>query len=227
VHGRPVSGRRRTGAGPAEARGSLDQALQRYAEIGRERAAAISRLSRLYRELDDMVEGRAESSPDEIAAREDDAGRVEQQIGALGEDGRRTRALIREVHDRLEILKERISRLRRELPTDTESLTGTWNVSYLPTDDKGVFTLRQSGTLLVGEYILEGGWKGSLQGTFVDGKVLLHRIDSKLGRSSDLEGTLGADGQTIRGTWQSFILSGGQPTNGAWIASKQEEPAEP
>ena len=57
-------------------------------------------------------------------------------------------------------------------------------------------------------------------------QVLLHRIDSKLGRSSDLEGTLAPDGRTIRGTWQNFILSGGQPVSGQWVARKRQEKSE-
>ncbi len=96
-------------------------------------------------------------------------------------------------------------------------------MTYTPSGDKGVFTLRQSGTLLAGEYSLEGGWRGSLQGTFVDGKVHLSRIDAKLGRSSDLEGTVSPDGRTIRGNWTNFILSGGEPVTGSWVARKRQE----
>jgi hypothetical protein len=205
----------------------LDDALQRHTEQARAREDARSRLQRLYGELDAMVEGRAEGDADLIQAREDDIRRTEQELAALSDETRRVRETIRDAHVRIELLGERIGRLRKTLPSDTESLTGAWDVNYLPSGDKGVFMLRQSGTLLVGEYTLEGGWKGSLQGTFVDGKVLLHRIDSKLGRSSDLEGTLAPDGRTLRGSWQSYILSGGQPTNGSWIARKRQEKSEP
>ena len=114
----------------------------------------------------------------------------------------------------MEILQDRISRLRTTLPSDTESLTGTWNVSYLPSGDSGVFTLRQAGTLVIGEYALEGGWKGSFKGTFVDGKVLLHRIDSKLGRMMEFEGYLSADGKQIRGTWLNYDLAGSEGSTG-------------
>jgi hypothetical protein len=205
----------------------LDDALQRHTEQARAREDARVRLQRLYGELDAMVEGRAEGDADLIQAREDDIQKTEQELTALSTETRRVRETIRDAHMRIELLGERIGRLRKTLPSDTESLTGAWDVSYLPSGDKGIFMLRQSGTLLVGEYTLEGGWKGSLQGTFVDGKVLLHRIDSKLGRSSDLEGTLAPDGHTLRGTWQNYILSGGQPTNGSWIARKRPEKSEP
>ena len=205
----------------------LDDALQRHSDVARARARARDRVARLYRELDSMVEGRVQADAEEILGREEEVVRVEGEMAARSREGREIRGVIREVHTRIEILSERIAKLRRRLPSDTETLTGNWEVAYLPSGDTGMFALRQSGTLLAGEYVLEGGWKGSLQGTFVGGKVLLHRIDSKLGRSSDLEGTLSGDGRTIRGTWQNFILSGGQPTNGSWVARKQQRRAEP
>lgn len=201
----------------------LDEALQRYGEHVRSRQQARERLERLYGDLDAMVSGQAESEPGRIRQREEEILKAEQEMEGIAHTGHTIRAEIKDAHTRLEVLSDRIARLRRTLPSDTESLTGTWEVTYLPSGDRGVFTLRQSGTLLVGEYTLEGGWKGSLQGTFVDGKLLLHRIDSKLGRSSDLEGTLAPDGRTIRGTWQNFILSGGQAVNGSWVARKRAE----
>jgi len=204
----------------------LDDALQRYDGAAREREEVRARLARLYDELDGMVQGRADADQALMQDRETEILKAEEALSAQTQETRRIRAEIRDVHARIELLGERIGKLRKTLPSDTESLTGSWDVSYLPSGDKGVFSLRQSGTLLVGEYTLEGGWKGSLQGTFVDGKVLLHRIDSKLGRSSDLEGTLAPDGRVIRGTWQNFILSGGSPTNGQWVAKKRQEKAE-
>lgn len=201
----------------------LDAALQRYDETARAREAARDRAARLYEDLDAMVAGRAQADPALIQAREEEILKAEMEVEAQARTGRQIREEIKDANARIEILADRIARLRKTLPSDTESLTGTWDVTYMPSGDKGVFTLRQSGTLLVGEYSLEGGWKGSLQGTFVDGKVLLHRIDSKLGRSSDLEGALAPDGRTVRGSWQNFILSGGSPTTGTWIAKKRQE----
>jgi hypothetical protein len=205
----------------------LDAALQRHGQNAQAREEARARVARLYQDLDAMVAGRDEAEPGAILTAEDEVRKAEILVDSLAAEGRQVRAEMRDAQMRIDLLQDRIARLRKTLPSDTESLTGSWDVSYLPSGDKGVFTLRQSGTLLVGEYSLEGGWKGSLQGTFVDGKLLLHRIDSKLGRSSDLEGTLSPDGRTVRGSWQNFILSGGQPTTGSWIAKKRQERAEP
>lgn len=200
----------------------LDEDLQRHGEVARSREDARGRLRRLYEDLDAMVEGRAEASPESIQTRESEVARVEQELETLTRDAHDLRWRIRDAHERIGLLQEKMNRLRRTLPSDNESLTGTWDVSYLPSGDKGTFVLRQSGTLLVGEYQLEGGWKGSLQGTIVNGKVLLHRIDSKLGHSQDLEATLAPDGRTLRGTWQNFILSGGEPASGNWVAQKKD-----
>jgi hypothetical protein len=199
----------------------LDDALQRHNDLARSREETRLRVAALSKELDAAVEGRQEASPEQVMELEQKVERAEQDLERLVREGRLLRVMLRSTQDRIGILQDRIAGLRDRLPSDSESLTGTWGVSYLPSGDTGVFTLRQTGTLLVGEYVLEGGWKGSLQGTFVDGTVLLHRIDSKLGRSSDLEGALSADGQTIRGHWQNFVLSAGTAANGTWVARKR------
>jgi hypothetical protein len=200
----------------------LDAALQRYAAVAPAREETRARVRRLSEELDDMVQGRAEASAEEIQNRETEVARAEKDLEAIASEARDLRVRIRSSHERIALLQDRLGKLRKALPSDNESLTGSWDITYLPSGDKGTFTLRQSGTLLVGEYVLEGGWRGSLQGTIVSGKVLLHRIDSKLGHSQDLDGTLSTEGRTIRGNWQNFILSGGQPTTGNWVAQKRE-----
>ena len=200
----------------------FDDDLQRYADVAPAREEARARVRRLSEELDGMVLGKTDSTLEEVEKREMELARAERDLDMLVVEARDLRRRIRSGGDRIRLLQDRLARLTKSLPTDTESVTGVWDVTYLPSSDKGVFTLRQSGTLLVGEYALEGGWRGSLQGTIVGGKVLLHRIDSKLGQSQNLEGQLSTDGQTIRGTWQNFILSGGSPTSGNWVAQKKE-----
>ncbi len=201
----------------------LDVALQHHGDNARAREEARERVARLYDDLDGMVSGRAKADPALIAAREQDVARAEVDLEQLTREGRAIRDQIKDTRDRIDLLQDRISRLRKTLPSDTEALTGTWDITFTPSGDQGVFMLRQSGTLLAGEYSLEGGWKGSLQGTIVDGKVHLSRIDAKLGRSSDLQGSVAPDGRTIRGTWQNFILSGGEAVTGSWVARKRQE----
>jgi hypothetical protein len=200
----------------------LDEAMLQYGQLAEAREDARARVRRLYGDLDDMVQGKQDAKTEEITAREMEVARAEVELEVTTRQARDLRGRIREWHERIDLLQDRLGKLRKALPSDSESLTGTWEITYLPSGDKGTLSLRQSGTLLVGEYTLEGGWAGSLQGTIVNGKVLLHRIDSKLGQSQNLEGQLSPDGGTIRGTWQNFILSGGSPTSGNWVAQKKE-----
>ncbi|HZN02835.1 MAG TPA: hypothetical protein VFD06_04540 [Candidatus Polarisedimenticolia bacterium] len=200
----------------------LDDDLLKHQRTAEQRESARGRLRQLYDELDDIVEGKTQSTPEELDQREAAVGRAEQELAALTLAARDLRIRIRDAQERIALLQDRAGRLRRTLPSDNETLTGTWDVTYLPSNDKGSFTLRQSGTIVAGEYVLEGGWRGSMQGTFVNGKILLHRIDSKLGHSQDLEGSIAPDGKTLRGRWQNFILSGGQATSGDWVAQKRD-----
>jgi hypothetical protein len=201
----------------------LDQSLTGYGHLADKRETVRSRVHDLYRDLDDMIEGKTEATADQIEEKEGDIGKAEVELESLTREAHDLRGRLSESQQRITLLQDRLSRLRKSLPSDNESLTGTWDVSYLPSGDKGSFTLRQSGTVIAGEYLLEGGWRGSLQGTFVNGKILLHRIDSKLGHSQDLEGTVASDGHTLRGRWQNFILSGGVPASGDWVAEKRSE----
>ena len=200
----------------------LDDDLLAHQRIAEQRETARARVRQLYGELDDIVAGKTQATREELDQREAAVGRAEQELDALTRAARDLRVRVRDAQERIELLQDKAGKLRRTLPSDNETLTGTWDVTYLPTSDKGSFTLRQSGTLVVGEYSLEGGWRGSLQGTFVNGKILLHRIDSKLGHSQDLEGAIAPDGKSLRGRWQNFILSGGQATSGDWVAQKRD-----
>ena len=91
----------------------------------------------------------------------------------------------------------------------------------MPLNQRGTFSLRQGGTLVSGTYRLGGGWTGSLQGTLVNRKVYLVRIDSKLGKSMELEGFLSSDGKTIRGSWLSYELAGSEGSTGQWSATRR------
>jgi len=130
---------------------------------------------------------------------------------------------LREGLRRLGLIEERIAALKVAHPREQEPLTGTWDVALLPSGDRGTFILKQTGTLVTGQYTLQGGWKGSLQGTIVSGKIYLQRIDSKLGRSSELDGFLEAGGTTIRGSWQNYSLADGSAASGAWTATRRKD----
>jgi hypothetical protein len=196
--------------------------LQRLARWRGRRTAAVERLRRLYEELDlsfnvgEEIESTGASEELERQLRE-----AEAAIEVLGQEGRTLRMRIQDRRRRLAALAERADDLIALLPADAESLTGVWDVRFVPTDEHGVFSLYQTGTLLNGEYVLGGGWHGSLQGTVVDGKVFLERIDAVKGHFADLRGQVNTDGDTIRGTWLERDMTDNRPVEGSWIADKR------
>ena len=118
-------------------------------------------------------------------------------------------------------MRLRLEELAVDVEETAEGLTGTWDIVLLPIDQRGTCQLQQSGAVLNGTYQLDGGWTGSLQGTLVNRKVFLVRIDSRLGKSMELEGFLSSDGRQIRGTWLSYELAGNEGSTGQWSAERR------
>lgn len=123
---------------------------------------------------------------------------------------------------RIQVIQDRLGKARESTVADAGRLTGKWDVVFMPLDMRGVFELTQSGTLVSGTYRLDGGWTGSLQGTLVNRKVYLIRIDSKLGRSMEIEGILAPDDAIIRGTWMNYDLAAQDGAQGQWTATRAE-----
>jgi hypothetical protein len=210
-------------AGVEVERDILKTQQERYRQAAGERDAANRRLQSLLGDYDQIVQSQEQTAQEIIAAKEREIAEAERQRTAAIDRCRELRGRILEIQDRIVGLEKKIVALREALPKSRDTLTGNWRVTYLPGLNKGVFTLRQAGTIVQGQYQLDGGWKGSLQGTFIDGKIYLQRIDSKLGRSSELQGYISQDGKTIRGTWQNYSLTDGGASSGSWTASREEE----
>jgi hypothetical protein len=75
--------------------------------------------------------------------------------------------------------------------------------------------------VITGTYRLQGGYSGSLQGTLVNRKLYLVRIDSRLGKMMELEGFVGSDDNTLRGTWLNYELAGAEGSTGHWSATRR------
>ena len=202
-------------------RALLDEDLGRYRALGRTRAPGLSRLTELYAALDRTV---ASTEP---GARERAEALLE-QLQAAEAEGEYLRATERDLAERILLRIRRIALLEQQIAAidtgaepETGALTGVWDVVLLPFSQRGSFSLRQSGALASGTYELDGGFRGSLQGTLVNRKVFLVRVDSKLGRSMELEGYLSTDGRTIRGNWLNYELAGAQGGTGQWSATRR------
>jgi len=207
-------------------RALVDRVEAQYRANLEERTRYRTRLERLASDLDTAWAAPEEATdPEALERADDELERLEKALVLAWDEGRRLRRELLTGRARLEILRGRLDQLSATLPASAESLTGYWDVRLLSGGERGLFFLVQSGAVLTGEYGLEGGYRGSLQGTFVDGQVMLQRIDTRLGRIMDLDGTVAADGKSIRGTWRRHDLSSGRPATGAWSATRRDPSA--
>ena len=195
------------------------------------------RLSRTYEDLEALFrqergEEVPEARPDRdrpseaeiragAEAKEDEARVLERQEAALRDEARTIRDQIRRLRARISMFNTQMETLRATLPRDRDSVTGIWDVTLMPSGDKGVFALWQTGTIVSGQYVLDGPFRGSLEGTLVNKQLLLRRIDARLGRSMELSGYVSEDGQTVQGTWTNYDLSSGRSPTGSWTAKKR------
>jgi hypothetical protein len=186
-------------------------------DVSRRLETALGQLAAAARAVADGA-SRADAGPDEIARREEAVDASEQEVRVLL-DRRRL------VADRLVERRRSIAGLEADLqgrhPSD--ALSGRWTVYVEPGDQKGVFHMTLDGTIVSGDFTLEGGFTGSLRGTLVNDRLRIERVDSRLGFSTVYFGRLARDGNTIAGTWEATTFGGGTPGSGRWRAVREEE----
>ena len=161
--------------------------------------------------------GRSDIGVDEVARREEGLSASEQEVRSLLE---RRRLLAERVIER----RRSIALLEADLQTrrPADGLTGRWTVLLEPGEQKGVFRIRLDGTIVAGEYSLEGGDTGSLRGTLVNSRLRIERVDSRKGFSTVYFGAVARDGQSIAGTWEATTFGTGSPASGRWRAVRDE-----
>ena len=149
--------------------------------------------------------------------------RIESEASDLHDAIAAERSLIDQMRERrrkILLLEDKVNTLLSRSSEATGPMSGTWDISLLPGGQRGRLFLTQTGTVISGTYVLDGGYSGSVQGTFVNRKIVLERIDSRLGRWGRLEGSLANDGSRIRGTWLRLELAGGDGGEGQWTATR-------
>jgi hypothetical protein len=119
--------------------------------------------------------------------------------------------------ERLEVLRGLRPRLERR---ERDALSGRWTVRVLPQGLTGTMELELDGTIVGGTYELDGGFSGSLRGTFVRTHLILERIDAEQGFDVVYEGDLAASGDVIRGQWRATLLDRPGPPGGDWVAQR-------
>ncbi len=200
----------------------LDEDRSRYAALAVRRAETVGDIKVLHDALDAAVREVESPDPQRVIQLASQLERAEGVRAALLVAERMLVDRISQHLQRLELFEQQLDNLEAR-DESKGALSGTWDLVLMPTRQRGTATLRQTGALINGTYRLEGGWSGSLQGTLVNRKVFLVRIDSKLGKSMELEGYLSSDGQQIRGSWLDYELAGGTGATGQWSAERRAD----
>jgi len=182
--------------------------------------ASLNQIARLARE---GVLDRAQLEQAEQAAA-DARARVQ-----VGQDRRRAVSeRLAEHIRRLAGFRDEMARRRDTLRSGpADPLTGRWEVFINPGGRRGVYRLSLDGTILSGDYLLDGGFRGSVRGTFVGDRVVLERIDSERGLDARFYGRLTATpGRRLAGTWEGTQIAPAPvsgPVAGTWSAQPARE----
>lgn len=188
-------------------------------DVSRRLETALNTLSAASRAVTEAAV-RSDSAADEISRREDAVSESEQEVRALLEKRRL-------LADRIVERRRSIAALEAELtPRKQDSVTGRWAVTLDPGSQRGVFRMNLDGTIVSGEYTLDGGYTGSLRGTLVNDRLRLERVDSRLGFSAIFYGRVARDLGSIAGTWEATTFGTGGTGAGIWKAVREEEKEE-
>jgi hypothetical protein len=212
----------------AEKRGATEEAeefervTERLARAEGDVTAAVGRLARLLRDgnPDRAVLDAAADAIEEARVR----ALVQQErrrviADSLGTHGRRAAAL-----------REEISKRREGLRVPTDPVTGRWDVTISPGNRRGTLRLALDGTIVSGDYVLDGGFRGSVRGTFVGDRLALDRIDAERGFDAKFYGRVtGGAARRIGGTWEGTVIAPAPgPSAGTWSAQPvREDEGEP
>lgn len=197
--------------------------VSQLADVARRLETATGDLTTASRAVADLA-GRSDAAVDEIIRREDAVASAEQEVKTLLD---RRRLLVERLVERRRNIALLDAELRGKRPAAVaDLLSGRWTVSIEPGEQRGVFRVALDGTLVSGDYSLEGGFSGSLRGTLIGDRLRLERVDSQLGFTTVYYGRLARDGSQIAGTWESTTFGTGAADAGRWRAQpiKEEEP---
>lgn len=121
---------------------------------------------------------------------------------------------------RIALLQEEIVRRRSVSRRPADPVTGRWQTIIDPGGRRGVYRLVLDGTLISGDYVLDGEFRGSLRGTFIGDKVSIQRIDSERGFDATFYGRVQTLGKRITGTWEATAIAPSVgPVAGTWSAT--------
>lgn len=189
------------------------------AQIVRAQDTAASRRSRLLQLARDP-----QTEVDTLLDAEDSLTEAEALVRAAQDRRRAAASRLVERGRRIAFLLEEIARRRAGGRAASDPVTGRWEVRINPGDRKGSMRLNLDGTIVSGDYVLDGGFRGSVRGTFVSEKLTLQRIDSERGYDANFYGQLVAAQRRLAGTWESTTIAPlDGPAGGTWVATREPD----
>jgi hypothetical protein len=206
----------------AEDAEEFGKASERLALAEADVTAAVERLARLVRD------GSPERPALESAAEAVDEARARSLV--QHERRRAAGESLAEHARRAASFREEIAKRRDGLRVPADPVSGRWDVTINPGNRRGTMRLALDGTIVSGDYVLDGGFHGSVRGTFVGDRLALDRIDAERGFDARFLGrvTSGA-ARRIGGTWEATVIAPAPgPTAGTWSAVPlREDEGEP
>jgi hypothetical protein len=195
--------------------GDIDELERVTDQLGRASDVAVQRRARLL----ELVRA---SSPDraDVVASEDGVADAEARVRTL--ETRRSAVVTRFIERtrRIASLVEELARRRGATRGEADPVSGRWAISIDPGKVTGFYRLRLDGTLISGDYVLAGGFKGSLRGTYVGDRITLQRIDSENGFDATFYGKLVPSLKRITGSWEATAIAPAiGPSAGTWAAA--------
>lgn len=198
----------------------IGDAARAYRQAALERAAIVQELTAAQDRLDREAVRARDATAATLGQFHHELIAVRAKEAALREESDARLQDLRRLLGERDAVARRMADLRSRMPLQEEVLTGVWELTWMPAGVQGTLYLDQSGTLVTGQYRLGALGSGSVQGTFVNGKLFLQRIDAERGRDAEIEGVLDPDGARIRGTWQNYEMVQGGIPRGQWVARR-------
>lgn len=206
--------------------GDIDELERVTDQLGRASETAAQRRARVVELVRETNPGRVD-----LAAAEDLVADAEARVRTL--EARRSAVVARLVERtrRIALLADELARRRAAPRGEGDPVSGRWAVTIDPGKVTGTYRLRLDGTLVGGDYVLAGGFKGSLRGTYVGDRITIQRIDSEMGFDATFYGKLVPAMKRITGTWEATAIAPAVgPSAGTWAAvwapETEENPGE-
>ncbi|MEO6323266.1 MAG: hypothetical protein ABIT01_00920 [Thermoanaerobaculia bacterium] len=159
--------------------------------------------------------------------RESDSGSLEAADEAVADAEARVQAVSTRRHAqaqrlldrtrRIILLNDEIAKRRTATRGVSDPISGRWDVVINPGSRRGSYRLSLDGTLVSGDYTLDGNSRGSLRGTYVGDKLTLQRIDSERGMDANFYGRVTPSQKKVVGTWEATAIAPAiGPSAGTW-----------